>query len=552
MASLRALLFTAAFLDIFSAPACAQTTTITPSNTPYTRPADYNPYSVPNVSAAGEAVLKSFVSYSIEFAFFPDFAGNKTHPNTFSNNLLNSLKTYQGNKPDIRVGGNTQDYALFSPTLSTAILGTYTNVSSDYPRILTIGPSYFDSYTTFPDTSFIHGFNLANNDSDSNATLSITSSIPYACAALSQGNLLYWEMGNEPDLFKTSAQGIMRLANWTEADYVSDWESRVGTVKSALEKGCGANWTSAEDFKWIAPSFAGTTNSINAVKAWEAGLGDGGGVAKFSSHNYIGGSTQPGITLANTLLNHTKTALSISAHTSEQASLKSAGMTLDYILGETNSLYNQGRPGLSNTFGAALWGLDFNLLCAATNIKQVFMHMGTDYRYASWQPIDTEKTVKGTKAPFYGNVAVAAALGDVGKGNVRVANIPMKNWTEAAYAVYTNETLERVVVINMNQYNYTGTGSSTLAGRPQQAYNFTVPTSCAGTGTVHRLLANGSDAITGITFDGLSFNYEVAEGKPSKLGNVTTGQVVYVGNDGGFAVDVVDSAAAIVQLTCLN
>lgn len=34
---------------------------------------------------------------------------------------------------------------------------------------------------------------------------------------------------------------------------------------------------------------------------------------------------------------------------------------LPFILGEMNSLYNQGRPGLSNTFGAALWGVDFNL-----------------------------------------------------------------------------------------------------------------------------------------------------------------------------------------------
>jgi hypothetical protein len=51
-----------------------------------------------------------------------------------------------------------------------------------------------------------------------------------------------------------------------------------------------------------------------------------------------------------------------------------------HIFGETNSLYNQGRPGLSNTFGAALWGIDFNLYSASVNIKRVHMHMGTNYR----------------------------------------------------------------------------------------------------------------------------------------------------------------------------
>jgi hypothetical protein len=50
------------------------------------------------------------------------------------------------------------------------------------------------------------------------------------------------------------------------------------------------------------------------------------------------------------------------------------------IFGETNSLYNQGRPGLSNTFGAALWGIDFNLYSASVNIRRVHMHMGTNYR----------------------------------------------------------------------------------------------------------------------------------------------------------------------------
>jgi hypothetical protein len=34
---------------------------------------------------------------------------------------------------------------------------------------------------------------------------------------------------------------------------------------------------------------------------------------------------------------------------------------LPFILGEMNSLYNEGKPGLSNSFGAALWGVDFNL-----------------------------------------------------------------------------------------------------------------------------------------------------------------------------------------------
>lgn len=50
------------------------------------------------------------------------------------------------------------------------------------------------------------------------------------------------------------------------------------------------------------------------------------------------------------------------------------------IFGEHNSLYFQGKPGLSNSFGATLWGVDFNLYAAAKGFHRVHMHQGTNYR----------------------------------------------------------------------------------------------------------------------------------------------------------------------------
>ena len=263
--------------------------------------------------------------------------------------------------------------------------------------------------------------------------------------------------------------------------------------------------------------------------------------------SYIGGATQPGVTLAGTLLNHTKTVSSVGAHNAEQKALAAAGMKQDYILGEANSLYNQGAPGLSNSFGAALWGVDFNLMAAATNIKQVFMHQGTDYRYASWQPISTTKTTIGTKPSYYGNVAVAAALGNITRSAVRVANVPLKQSTEAAYAIYSDDKLARIMVINMKEYNYS---VSSISPRPVPSYNFTLPASCKGSGMVQRLIANGSDAISGVSFNGMSWNYELNEGKGQLLGNVTRDEVVWIASSGDVSVPVPDSSAALVQLTC--
>jgi hypothetical protein len=61
----------------------------------------------PPITSSG-FIPAAFVSFSIEFASFPDFAGNLSHPNIYSENLLNNIAAYQGVKPYIRVGGDTQ------------------------------------------------------------------------------------------------------------------------------------------------------------------------------------------------------------------------------------------------------------------------------------------------------------------------------------------------------------------------------------------------------------------------------------------------------------
>lgn len=488
--------------------------------------------------SAGQPVLPSFVSYSIEFSSFPDFAGNLSSPNTFSNNLLENIKALTGTKPLIRVGGNTQDYALFDPNLMVATNGTYTSASQDYPTILYIGKAYFESYRTWPGTQFIHGFNLAANGTIGYNNLVAT--VPLACQALRNGSLAYWELGNEPDLYKTSAQGIKRPSTWTEPDYVSEWLNKTHIIQQLVTTTCPE-----ETYGYYAPSFAGTKNSLDPIRTWNAGLDTDNDIRLISSHNYIGGATQPGVTLQKTLMNHTSTVNSIASQLNESNLLSS--YNLPFILGETNSLYNEGAPGLSNSFGAALWGVDFNLWCASQSIRRVHMHQGTNYRYASWQPIQTSKATKGTKAPYYGNIAVAAMLGDLTTANTSIVNLPLANELQAAYAAYSNGALVRLAVINMVQYNYTTT-TPTRPPRPSTTYTFQLPEYFGTNVTIQRLLANGSDAITGITWDGTSYNYELNEGKPVVLKNVTRGETAQVASNGNVTVVVPDSSAAIIRL----
>lgn len=246
-------------------------------------------------------------------------------------------------------------------------------------------------------------------------------------------------------------------------------------------------------------------------------------------------------------MNHTEVIKNVEKHTNVAQTLNTEHLTPDipYILGEMNSLYHQGRPGLSNSFGAALWGVDFNLYCAANSIRRTHMHQGLNYRYAAWQPEETDRVSMGTKAPYYGNAMVAAMLR--GGDDVRVVNVPLGQDTEAAYAAYVEGKLARIAVVNMKEYNYT-TGEEAGEERPSAKYSFRLPGMHDDEEVgVQRLLSNGSNAVTGITWDGWSYNYELKGGVPVRLDNVTIGETASV-DKGVVEIEVPYSSGAILNI----
>lgn len=156
------------------------------------------------------------------------------------------------------------------------------NISTDYPHVLTIGPEFYESFQTWPNTKYTYGFNLAKNGTANRDSL--LSSVPYACKALENGKLLHWELGNEPDLYKTSSQGIVRPATWNEQDYVDEWLNGTRAIRSTMAKTCPGLTTNAK-YNYYAPSFAGTDNSLNPIVTWEDGLDTDKDIAVITSHN---------------------------------------------------------------------------------------------------------------------------------------------------------------------------------------------------------------------------------------------------------------------------
>ena len=222
----------------------------------------------------------------------------------------------------------------------------------------------------------------------------------------------------------------------------------------------------------------------------------------------------------------------------------------------------QAQPLLLDVFGSALWALDYTLYCAVLGLSRVHMQQGTGFPYSSWQPITTPNINISTSAAYYGNIAAAAVLGNITREPPKVMELDMgdvgADGLVSGYAVFVGDqwtTLRRIALLDLHAYNVTIPTSSppphalmpNPSTRPVRSYTFTLPSSLnIADGTtlgVQRLLANGSDAKVGITWDGWSYDYELDEGRPVKVGSNVEESIVVSG--GAVSVGLEDSTAVL-------
>ena len=136
-------------------------------------------------------------------------------------------------------------------------------------------------------------------------------------------------------------------------------------------------------------------------------------------------------------------------------------------------------------------------------------------------------------------------LGNLKVHNTSIANLPLEDdERQAAYVAYEDGKLARVAVINMIEYNFTTNGA---VARPFGTYTFNLAGLNGTSARILRLMANGSDAVSGITFDGYSYNYELNRGQPVLLSNVTRGERAMVASNGTVTISVPYSSMAMLN-----
>ncbi|RYP65922.1 hypothetical protein DL771_008052 [Monosporascus sp. 5C6A] len=469
--------------------------------------------------------------------------------------LLGAIGDITGKPPPIRVGGNTADQTYIYETLPSRPNATSAALPAlpDADR-LEVTPAWFRRWGAyFPrGTELIYTLNFAANESRwDNAAAQAEA----AWAALG-GNLTMFELGNEVDHFINKG---WRDAAWGVDAYIAQWRDLTGRIT-------GSDWYRAADdpprFQagvfadppWV-PDQQDEVDDLsirNLTRDGEGGLAererDRDLIEAYAVHLYPQSTCDPGRwhrMRLDLLSNHTTLWLNVSQFVPEVAAADRAGAPL--VMGETNSVSCGGRSGISDTFGAALWGVDYVLLDAAVGIPKTYFHLGAQSEYSSFTPRDYEYKNESLKAGirpgwyahyFVAKVVAPSAINGEAE-ELGVAAIPGANSSSlAGYAVYArhpadggdgagaHQELRKLVFLDVGVWNGTEglSNPSTLSAtdnddaafhsggpRPRRRLRVSTPW-CAGRGVaVARLAGPGTNAKSGVAVSGVRFDPETGD-----------------------------------------
>lgn len=485
----------------------------------------------------------SFAGFGIEPSNLFSFTGYED-PNELTFNLLDNLVNYTGAPPHLRLGGNTQDYMIYSEDQNeyTWILNPNErgqgNFASDH---MLIGPRFFEVANRFPEgTPTTWGLNLAYEESD--YIERIVDMANQVIKGIPRLNLVSFEIGNEPDLYLGNG---FRSGNWGGDVYTEEWLDRASAL---WEQVLRPNNLPSNFFEpGATASTIGTSFQIRDLDtmgiAVQANNSENSYVASWNQHDYyyyIGVSTYPLTLYSFMTLSTTKDQFLAWEEQIEQAH----STPYPYALREMGVVGPIGLEGITNTFGAALWTLNFFLYAATLNITSVQMHMTDNSNASAWQPLEMYDRQPFVRPNYYGYAAFDQIIGPSCQAQVSEYDIGTYpgdyGGRLVAYSVYQAGQLATIVVINSNMANVSETNKQSVT------VLLSLPSSLAGE-VLHLayLRGDGADATSGTTWNGISFE-QSGDGTPTQVDD--TDATATIASDGSATFTVRDSEAVAANI----
>jgi hypothetical protein len=389
----------------------------------------------------------------------------------------------------IRIGGNTADFAAYSPKA--------TPVSSPFGTIVNDAVlKDLGEFLKSTGWSLIWTLNLGKG--------SEAEAIAEAKAVLAAvgPRLLAFEIGNEPDLFVSAKH---RKQEYGYDEWLAEYRRYKAMLRAQFPR-----------IPFAGPDVAGKTDWVTRFAA------DEGKDLAILTHHYYREGQNPTSTVEKLLGVDPKLQPQL-----DTLDVASRSCNVRYRICEVNSFSGGGRPGVSDTMAGALWVLDYMFTLALNGCSGVNMETGVNHRnfISSYSPIgDDEQGHYSAKPEYYGMLAFSL----VGKGSMLRAEMDNRSADLRAYATRPRQGAVDLTVINK------GSTPSVLT------INIGDVTK-SGTASVLRLMAPAVDAKTGITLGGSEVT-AAGVWKPWK-------REVTAVHEGQFPLELPAASAAIVQLS---
>ncbi|KAK0200670.1 hypothetical protein DFS33DRAFT_1266366 [Desarmillaria ectypa] len=403
-----------------------------------------------NTSGISIPQTGAFVGFSIEMSVTNQLLGkNSSYIQVPFLNLMANLEK-RGGKVNVRIGGNTQETAVLVDSL-------------DGGRMIHKDIENVSSPTETPPLDYTTDlFYIMRNISDLVNVywylgIPFYNTSDFQLAIAEQGQailgdyLLGLQAGNEPDLYERHGH---RSDGYEPSDYVSE----VGQLIYAMTS--DANIKNRNNL--IGPSVA--TGDWTPEMVWDTGFVDtyNDNLAYLSVEHYpsdncaaqygsgYGEARDPQMMFPQ-YLNHTAGQALAKPYLNSSSYAQSKGKPL--VMFETNTASCGGFPGVSDSFGAALWGLDYAMQLAYSNFSGALMHVGGQgVYYNPFTPPPTNQSTfhQWTIGPiYYSALVMAEALGSSKSGSqITDLNANDENIYTPAYAIYESGNPVRVALFN--------------------------------------------------------------------------------------------------------
>lgn len=363
----------------------------------------------------GNTIGPDFTGLSYESAQLGDptfFAPNNTE--------LIGLVRRLGKSGVLRIGGNTSEYCYWTPkptaedmAAESAPVNPSTGKHPDQVRRIT--PEAVRNLREFVDGTgwkLIYGLNMGTGTAEDAAD-----EAAYVMKLLGP-KVVSFQLCNEPDLFYHNG---IRKPGYNFTDFAVEWQHFYKVIRERVPDAPFSGPDTAFNNEWLVPF---------AQKFKDE-------VAFLSQHYYAEGPpTDPSMTIERLLRPNPKLVAEFAGMAQTH---RDTG--LPFRLTETNSCYQGGKKGVSNTFASALWGAELMYQLATQGGIGINFHGGG---YGWYTPIaGTQKAGFEARPIYYGMLMFAQA----GAGQLVESHLDKKqpDDTVAAYSLKTDTALKTVV-----------------------------------------------------------------------------------------------------------